>query len=233
MATYKDIWDTLSKVDCSEHSESKNGLTYLSWAWAWGMLMKYYPHAKFSIMPEEHMQDGTVICNVEIYIDECTRGMWLPVLDYRNKAIQNPSSWNINTTRMRVLTKCIGLYGLGHYIYAGEDVPEDDSNNKKTSVKKSSSKKNTTKTKSTNGSLSKEDIESKKMEDAYKEKLQDKKDRATTLMLKESIVSIDNVDTLRLYWKNNNVAITDMSKPAQESITKFFANRAEELTTEN
>jgi len=238
MATYKEIWNTLSKVDCSEHAESKNGLTYLSWAWAWGMLMNYYPHAKFSILPEEHMQDGTVICNVEIYIDECARSMWLPVLDYRNKPISNPSSWNINTTRMRVLTKCIGLYGLGHYIYAGEDLPAKDTevnvksthkptvkNSIKSSNSRSASAKKTSKKEVVN-----EEVESLKQKGAYKEKLQDKVDRSTTIVLQESISEIDNVESLRAYWRKNSKAIESMSELAQLSIKKFFSARAEELT---
>jgi len=39
------IWETLSKVDVSEHTEQKNGLTYLSWAWAWGKVKDHYPQA--------------------------------------------------------------------------------------------------------------------------------------------------------------------------------------------
>jgi len=214
LATHKEIWNTLSKVDCSEHTESKNGLTYLSWAWAWGMLMNYYPHSKFSILPEEHMQDGTVMCNVEIHIDECTRSMWLPVLDYRNKAIVNPSAWNINTTRMRVLTKCIGLYGLGHYIYAGEDIPSSE-----VPVKKGKKKK-----------VDNQEVESLKQKDAYKEKLQDKIDRTTTVVLKESISAIDNVESLKDYWRKNSEEIESMSEVAQLAMKKFFSERAEELT---
>jgi len=214
LATHKEIWNTLSKVDCSEHTESKNGLTYLSWAWAWGMLMNYYPNAKFSILPEEHMQDGTVMCNVEIYIDECTRGMWLPVLDYRNKAISNPSAWNINTTRMRVLTKCIGLYGLGHYIYAGEDIPSPE-----VPVKKGKKKK-----------VDNQEVESLKQKDAYREKLQDKIDRTTTVVLKESISAIDNIESLKGYWRKNSEQIESMSGLAQSDMKKFFSERAEELT---
>jgi hypothetical protein len=52
------------------------------------------------------------------------RHMWLPVMDHRNKAISNPDKFAINTAKMRCLTKCFSMFGLGHYIYAGEDLPE-------------------------------------------------------------------------------------------------------------
>ena len=48
-----------------------------------------------------------------------------PVLDYRNKAIQNPDAFAINTAMQRALAKAISYHGLGHYIYAGEDLPQD------------------------------------------------------------------------------------------------------------
>ncbi len=63
---------------------------------------------------------------VNIKVDICgnVRPMWLPVMDHKNNAIQNPDQRKISDTRMRALTKCLALFGLGHYIYAGEDLPE-------------------------------------------------------------------------------------------------------------
>ena len=49
------VWETLSGIDVSEHTEEKNGLTYLSWAWAWGIVKKHYPTATY----EKHLYDGT------------------------------------------------------------------------------------------------------------------------------------------------------------------------------
>jgi hypothetical protein len=235
--TYKEIWDCLSRVNCSEHTESKNGLTYLSWAWAWGILMEHYPSAKFCILPEEYLKDETVICNVNVTIGECYREMWLPVLDYRNKPIQNPSSWNINTTRMRVLCKCISLFGLGHYIYAGEDLPSEESGVVKRvptlSVPKNKSTNKKTKSKTIeNGELTNDSKISKMMEDAYKEKIQSKKDRAIASILKDSINAIDDIEKLRDYWTQNNSAIEEMSTKAKQSITNVFQDRAEELNNQ-
>ncbi len=64
-----------------------------------------------------------VSCSVTI--GDVKREMWLPVKDYRGKAITNPDSMAINTAKMRCLTKCFGIFGLGCYIYAGEDLPKE------------------------------------------------------------------------------------------------------------
>ena len=123
----KKIWDTLSKVDVSNHVEKKGNLTYLSWAWAWGVLMEHFPEVQYEFDIEK-FDDGTVEVRVAICISEdgqeVVRHMWLPVMDYKNKAIQNPDAFAINTAKMRCLTKCLAMYGLGHYIYAGEDLPQ-------------------------------------------------------------------------------------------------------------
>ncbi len=121
--TYASVWQTLSAIDCSEKAEKKNGLTYLSWAWAWGILMEHYPEATYQFLNEEWDSEGraTVWCSVKI--GELDRLMWLPVMDYKNKAIVKPDTRAVSDTRMRCLTKCLAMYGLGHYIYAGEDLP--------------------------------------------------------------------------------------------------------------
>ena len=121
--TYESVWKTLSQIDCSDKAESKNGLTYLSWAWAWGILMENYPQATYDFLNEEWDSEGrcTVWCKVKI--GELERLMWLPVMDYKNKAIVTPDTRAVSDTRMRCLTKCLAMYGLGHYIYAGEDLP--------------------------------------------------------------------------------------------------------------
>ena len=123
--TYQSVWETLSKVDVSERAEKKNGLTYLSWAWAWGTLMEHYPQATYEFFNEQRDPQGYCEVWCRIKIGELERTMWLPVMDYKNQAIQNPDMRKVSDTRMRCLTKCIGMFGLGHYIYAGEDLPPD------------------------------------------------------------------------------------------------------------
>tara|TARA_R110000787_G_scaffold80413_1_gene175053 strand:- start:304 stop:1002 length:699 start_codon:yes stop_codon:yes gene_type:complete len=129
--TYKDVWDKLSKIDCSDKIEKKMNLSYLSWAWAWGVLMEHYPQATYlyyqgeSDVPYVRYPDGTAEVRCRVSIDNVTREMTLCVMDNRNNAIQNPNSSQVNNSKMRCMVKCLAMLGLGHYIYAGEDVPED------------------------------------------------------------------------------------------------------------
>lgn len=120
--TYESIWQTLVKVDVSRHVEKKNGLSYLSWAWAWGVLMEEFPSAAYEFDPHELHNDGTVTVHCTVRIGNCHRSMWLPVMDFKNAAIRNPDARKISDTRMRCLVKCISMFGLGHAIYAGEDI---------------------------------------------------------------------------------------------------------------
>ena len=130
--TYKEVWDKLSKIDCSDKVEKKMNLSYLSWAWAWGVLMEHYPQASYLFyqgeddVPYVKFPDGTAEVRCRVSIDNLTREMTLSVMDNRNNAIQNPNSRQVNDTKMRCLVKCLAMYGLGHYIYAGEDVPSSD-----------------------------------------------------------------------------------------------------------
>ena len=119
--TFKAVWNKLSKIDVSEHIEQKmDGLNYLSWAWAWGTLMDNYPEAEFSFyegedrVPYVTLPDGT--CEVRCRVS---------ILSGYSKPIVNPNAFQVNTSKMRCLTKCLAFYGLGHYIYAGEDLPQD------------------------------------------------------------------------------------------------------------
>tara|TARA_R100001086_G_scaffold186439_2_gene104554 strand:+ start:3927 stop:4691 length:765 start_codon:yes stop_codon:yes gene_type:complete len=136
--TASDIWKTLSAVNVNEHTESKavgdRTLTYLSWAWAWTVMMEHYPQlsVKWHGMTDSDgvtrdittYPGGTasVCCSVRIG-ESVKREMWLPVMNYKNQAVTNPDSFAINTAKMRCLTKCFALLGLGAYIYAGEDLP--------------------------------------------------------------------------------------------------------------
>lgn len=121
--TYAEIWATLSKIDVSKHVEKKQGLSYLSWAWAWGVLMQHYPQAEYDFTDHQELHpDGSVTVHCTVMIGSCVRSMWLPVMDHRNNAIKNPDARKISDTKMRCLVKCLAMFGLGHYIYAGEDV---------------------------------------------------------------------------------------------------------------
>lgn len=121
------VFSKLSKIDVSKHVEKKGQLSYLSWAWAWGVLMEHYPDANYSFGENEIHADGSVTVHCSLTVDNIARAMWLPVMDNRNKSIQNPTSRDISDAKMRCLVKAIAMHGLGHYIYAGEDLPRSES----------------------------------------------------------------------------------------------------------
>jgi hypothetical protein len=122
--TFASIWATLSQVDVTDRIEKKQNLSFLSWAWAWGTLMEHYPQAEYSFQePAEARNDGSVMVYCTVTIDGLSRQMWLPVMDFKNQAISNPDCVQVNKAKMRCLVKCLAMFGLGHYIYAGEDLP--------------------------------------------------------------------------------------------------------------
>jgi hypothetical protein len=75
-------------------------------------------------LPLVYLKDGTAMVKVSVEIKGDIKTCLLPVLDHKNKPIENPNSFAVNTSIMRCLAKCIALHGLGLYIYAGEDLPE-------------------------------------------------------------------------------------------------------------
>ena len=131
-------WDLLSKINVNDKTETKGSgkfaLTYLSWAWAWGVLMEYFPESVYEIHQDRILPDGSVMVSVTLTIkdgdEQFSRFMWLPVMNHLNKAIINPDAMDINKAVMRCLAKAIAMCGLGHYIYAGEDLPVDDETSK-------------------------------------------------------------------------------------------------------
>jgi hypothetical protein len=132
----KSIWATLSAIDCNEHVAKKGQFSYLSWTWAWAMVCDKYPSADYDLLPDTVYPDGTMEVRVAVSISggdtdysgglvTLTHTMWLPVLDFKNNAIKNPNAMDINSARMRCLVKCLAMFGLGHYIYAGESLPQE------------------------------------------------------------------------------------------------------------
>ncbi len=130
------VFQTLNAINVQDHVEKKNGLSYLSWAWAWSEVKKVYPNANYKIYERQtewgevnYFTDGRtcwVKTGVEIngleHIEE------LPVMDFRNKSIplDKVTSFDVNKAIQRSLTKALARHGLGLYIYAGEDLPETD-----------------------------------------------------------------------------------------------------------
>ena len=120
--------DALLKTNVNDHVEKKNGLSYLSWAWAWAEALKADPKAVFRVemFGDKCYMDinGTAMVWVTVTMFDKPMTCQLPVMDFRNKAIPNPDAFAVNTAIMRCMTKALSLHGLGLYIYAGEDIPE-------------------------------------------------------------------------------------------------------------
>ena len=119
------VWSTLSAIDCNKHIEKKGNFSYLAWTWAWAMVKEVYPEATYQLEDDIVYPDGTMEVRVTVSIEQITHLMWLPVLNFQNNAIENPNAFEINTARMRCLVKCLAMFGLGHYIYAGESMPQE------------------------------------------------------------------------------------------------------------
>lgn len=131
-------FEILNKIDCRDHSESKNGLTYLSWAWAWAELKKQFPMSFYTIYENRdglfYHTDGktcwvktgvTLVDSDGVALEHIE---YLPVMDNRNKSIpvETMTSFDVNKAIQRSLTKAVARHGLGLYIYAGEDLPEGE-----------------------------------------------------------------------------------------------------------
>ena len=130
----------LLRINVNDKTEKKNGLTYLSWAWAWAEALKADPKAVFNVEMFNgkcYMDiNGTAMVWVTVTMFDKPMTCQLPVMDYRNKPIPNPDAFAVNTAIMRCMTKALSLHGLGLYIYSGEDMPEEiiDTNQTKASV---------------------------------------------------------------------------------------------------
>lgn len=145
----KSVFATLNAINVNDHTEVKdNGqtkLTYLSWVWAWQQVKSKYPDANYEVKHwdgKPFLYDEALGFMVEtsVTIQGETMGMWLPVMDSKNKAmkaapytyktkfgdktVEPATMFDINTTIMRCLVKNLAMFGLGLYIYAGEDLPQ-------------------------------------------------------------------------------------------------------------
>lgn len=125
----------LNNINVNDNTEKKGRFTYLSWAWAWAELKKRYPDATYNVhkfgednKPYLFDEDLGYMVFTDVTVNGLTHEMWLPVMDFNNKAIQQGKAtmMEINKAIMRCLVKNIGMHGIGLYIYAGEDLPEEE-----------------------------------------------------------------------------------------------------------
>ena len=120
-------------VNVNGHTEKKNKLTYLSWAWAWGEIKKRHPDATYTVYENAdgwnyHTDGRTCWVKTGVTVNGIEHIEYLPVMDYKNKSIsiENVTSFDVNKAIQRSLTKACARHGLGLYIYAGEDLPEEE-----------------------------------------------------------------------------------------------------------
>lgn len=132
------VFEVLSAINVNEHTEKKNGLTYLSWAWAWQEVKKHYPDAFYTIYENKdglnyHTDGRTCWVKTGVTIDGLEHIEYLPVMDFRNASItvDKVTSFDVNKAIQRSLTKAVARHGLGLYIYAGEDLPEGENTDDK------------------------------------------------------------------------------------------------------
>ena len=125
-------FEKLNAINVNDKAEQKNGLTYLSWAWAWAEIKKVDPNANYTIYENAdgwnyHTDGKTAWVKTGVTVDGIEHIEYLPVMDYKNKSILlgNITSFDVNKAIQRSLTKACARHGLGLYIYAGEDLPED------------------------------------------------------------------------------------------------------------
>ena len=130
-------FNDLYAVNVNGHTEKKNGLTYLSWAWAWGEIKKKHPDATYTVYENAegwnyHTDGRTCWVKTGVTVNGIEHIEYLPVMDYKNKSIstENVTSFDVNKAIQRSLTKACARHGLGLYIYAGEDLPEEEANEK-------------------------------------------------------------------------------------------------------
>lgn len=144
----EEVWAKLSRIDVKDKIKTKDGLSYLSWAYAWDILNSHYPDVSCAIEMNEEtrmpyfMGSAGAIVYVNITIKGITKRMWLPVMDYQNRAMKDEAysfktkkgerfvtaitMMEVNKALMRCLVKCAAMFGLALYIYEGEDFPSID-----------------------------------------------------------------------------------------------------------
>lgn len=143
----KEKFEQLYSLNVNEYVEQKQGLNYLTWSYAWAEFKKIYPDATYSIRKDEngrcYFGDEEIgyMVYTEVSAGGLTYEMWLPVMDNANKSmklksytyktksgekiVEAISMFDVNKAVMRCLVKNLAMFGLGLYIYAGEDLPED------------------------------------------------------------------------------------------------------------
>lgn len=142
MEQKKSVFEVLSSINVNDRVEKKKDLSYLSWAWAWSEVKTRFPSATYMIKETEFEETLGFMCHTDVTIEGETLSMWLPVMDssnramkkvaysystkYGDKSVDSATMFDINKTIMRCLVKNLAMFGMGIYIYAGEDLPQSE-----------------------------------------------------------------------------------------------------------
>jgi hypothetical protein len=216
-------YSELAAINVNEHIEKKNNLSYLSWSWAVDTLLRHDETANWTYGEPTYFKDGTVMLYCSVHAFGRIRTAQLPVMDYKNKAISEPDAVQINVTMQRVLTKAIALHGLGLYIYAGEDLPQDADKVVEKVVEKVVVDTKPVVEKN-------EDMEIMVPESGEAEAVD-----WICSFVEEFIPAIKSVDSLRQFWKVNKSVLSRVerfSKPKYEALEVSFKAHAVKLKGE-
>jgi len=231
----------LLKVNVNDHKEEKNGLSYLSWAWAWAEVIKADPLATFEVKlfnNEPFMTVGdTAMVWVTVTIFGKAVTCWLPVMNSRNAPIsiqgkkfqdkygkeqtEKVDAFNVNTSLMRCLTKAVAMHGLGLYIYAGEDLPEKEEKEVPKEVLKEIQKPEVKKEVKRN--LPPQPIEWDNGDESRK-------------LFADSMIEYTNickdVESLNSFWISNQLQLESLKKThlnLYQDVLSYFANLKQQL----
>ena len=197
---FKQIWDTFVSIPKDQLPLDKKGkLDYVSWAHALHLAISHFPELTFNCDKEATYADGSMMVFATVSIGEHTREMWLPVMDYKNNSVINPSSRQVSDNKMRCLVKCIALFGLGLNVYAGEDLLDlDEKEEPKQPAKKQPATKKV----------------EKKVEEPKQEKAEETQDDLTLVAegMKQAMKMHETVESLRDFWTSNKANIARMEK---------------------
>ena len=209
--TDKNYFIELNDINVNEKKESKNNLDYLSWPWAWGELKKRHPDANFTVYENSegwnyHTDGKTAWVKVGVTVMGIEHIEYLPVMNYSNKSIplDNITSFDVNKAIQRATVKAIARHGIGLYIYAGEDLPEEEAAKKPKG----------------------------KAEEKPKEKTEEEKAQEEAEKLKKQIIDEKKVIALKEKAKSDGVDIEKLCKYAKvDDLAKLTEERFYEVCT--
>ena len=242
--SYASVWDKLSAIDVSDHVKKKNNMSYLSWPWAWKVMMENYPTVEYFISDNEVLADGSVIVHLSLTITEgetkLRRDMFLPVMTgFKNTAKSNPDSRDVGDAIMRCLVKAMAMFGLGSYLYAGEDLPTESvrAREERQKSKPKSEKEEVLELKADDGAVAfvKEDAAvATEPEPVVSD---EKKDvhRASKEVFLTFVTDATTIDNLKEFWNDNKPALKEMETEDEiafkEVLDAFKAKKTDIMAT--